>query len=329
VKGRFMHSSAAPSTPAVGAAWALFAVFCFSVNDMLVKWVSGDYALHQVVLIRSVVGLAFVLAFIVPFSGGLGALRTRRLGLHVLRGLCVVAANMFFFLGIAAIPLAEAVAIFFVSPLIIAVFSVIFLHERVGPGRWAAIAIGLIGVAVVIRPGTAAFQVAALLPMLAAVGYAGLHMLTRYIRDTEGASAMVFWVQATFIVVSGAIGLALGDGRFEGAGHPSLEFLVRAWVWPLWPDLIVMIALGVVSSLGGYAISQAYRLSEAALVAPFEYAAMPLAVMWGIVFFNEWPDGVALAGIFLILLSGLVFVWREARAGRRRAPAPLGVRESR
>jgi len=220
-------------TPALrGALSALIAVFCFSVNDMAIKFLSDGYALHQIVLIRSMIGIVFLLCVVVPLTGGLGALRTRRLGMHFLRGGCVVFANLTFFLGLASLPLAEGVAIFFVSPLIITVFSVIFLRETVGPWRWAAIAVGLVGVVVVLRPGTDAFRLAALLPMVAAVGYAALHMLTRYIGRTESAAAMSFYIQLTFIMVSAGFGLAFGDGKFAGSSDPSIAFMFRAWSWP-------------------------------------------------------------------------------------------------
>lgn len=120
-------------------ALALGASFFFSINDMAIKFLSGDYALHQIVLIRSVIGLVILLAVIVPLEGGYSILKTNRLFMHFLRGLCVVIANMTFFVALAAMPLADAVAIFFVSPLVITVFSVIFLGETVGPRRWVAV----------------------------------------------------------------------------------------------------------------------------------------------------------------------------------------------
>ena len=302
-----------PRSPAaIGAASAVIAVVCFSVNDVVIKFVSGDYPLHEVVMVRSMIGLA-ALAAIIGATSGWGVFRTRRLGMHLLRGACVVFANMCFFLGLAALPLAEGVAIFFVSPLIITVFSVIFLRERVGPARWAAIAVGLVGVAIILRPGTEAFRPAALLPVAAAFGYATLHILTRHIGRTETTAAMSFWIQVTFVLVSILFGLAMGDGRFAGSADPSLDFLFRGWVWPTARDLGLFAIVGLASAAGGFFISHAYRTSEAALVAPFEYIALPLSVFWGFTVFGEVPDGVAWAGMALILASGLVMIWREAR----------------
>ena len=296
----------------IGAAYALAAVLCFSVNDVGIKFLSDSYALHQVVFIRAVIGTLIFAAFIMPFAGGFSLLRTRRPLVHLIRGLCVVSANMCLFLGLAALPIADATAIFFVSPLVITVFSVIFLHETVGTRRWLSIAVGFIGVLVIVKPGTAAFQLASLLPIAAAFLYATLHMLTRKIGGTESAPTMAFYIQLTFVIASALFGLGLGDGRFAGMGHPSLEFLFRAWVWPEPGDWPILIVLGVSGMLGGLFISQAYRLSEAAFAAPFEYVAMPMAIMWGVTVFGTWPDSTAWIGIALIVGSGLYLLWRES-----------------
>ncbi|MDJ0825888.1 MAG: DMT family transporter [Rhodobacter sp.] len=298
----------------IGALCALGAAFCFSVNDVAIKFLSGDYALHQIVLIRAAVGSCFTLGVIVPLSGGWRLLRTRRLGMHILRGCFIVFANMSFFLGLAVMPLADAVAVFFVAPLVITVFSVVFLGEIVGPRRWLAVAVGLAGVVVMLRPGAESFQWAALLPLAAAVGYAGLHMITRLIGPTESAATMSVYIQATFILVSGGIGLAVGDGRLD-PGDGALSFLLRAWVWPSPGDWWLLGFLGLLISVGGFLISQAYRVSEAAFAAPFEYAAMPLAVFWGVLVFGDWPDAVAWTGIVLIVGAGLFLLWREAVQG--------------
>ncbi|WP_172297526.1 DMT family transporter [Pseudoruegeria sp. HB172150] len=306
--------------PVLGMICAAAAILCFSFNDMAIKFLSGGYALHQVVLIRSSIALVFFFAVILPLAGGLQILRTRHPVMHAIRGVCVVATNMFFFLGVAALPLADAVAITFISPLLITVFSVIFLGEHVGPRRWAAIAIGLIGVLIVLRPGTSAFQPAALLPLISAFAYTTMHMFTRRLGASDSAVSMTFYLQLTFVLVSGSIGLAVGDGRFAGSDSASLEFFFRAWIWPEPLDWLLLAVIGLLSLSGGFFISQAYRLSEAALVAPFEYIAMPLAVFWGALVFGEWPDLAAWVGILLIIGSGLFMIWREARTGR--APGP-------
>ena len=299
------------NTAVFGSLSAIIAVFCFSTNDVAIKFISKDYALHLVVLIRSLVGLAVLFLFIVPLSGGIKVLHTNRLGLHLVRGFCVVFANITFFLGLAALPLAEGVAIFFISPLLITIFSVVFLKETVGPRRWAAVTLGLIGVLVILRPGSETFQTASLLPLSAAFGYATLHMLTRYIGKTESAASMSFYIQLTFLVICLMLGLTIGDGKFSGWNDPSLEFLFRAWSWPSSDHYSILILIGTTSAFGGFFISQAYRISEAAVVAPFEYIALPIAIFWGVIVFGEFPDKTTFIGIALILGSGLYIVWRE------------------
>jgi drug/metabolite transporter (DMT)-like permease len=307
----------------LGALCATISVVFFSVNDVAIKFLSGGYALHQVVLIRSVIGLLIILAVIAPLTNGWSIARTKRLPMHMLRGLCVVFANMTFFLGLAAMPLADAVAIFFVSPLVITIFSVLFLGETVGPRRWAAIAVGFVGVLIMLRPGSAAFQLASLLPLAAAFCYAGIHIITRRIGGTESAATMAFYIQIMFIVVSLAMGLALGDGRFDTQSDPSLTFLLRAWSWPVPADYPVFVIIGIGIAVAGYLISQAYRVTEASFIAPFEYLALPMSVVWGMLFFDEFPGGIDYLGMSLILGAGLFAIWRDARSKPATLQRPL------
>ena len=303
--------------PYVGAIWASIAAVAFSLMDMLIKFLSGGYPLYQITFLRTFVAFAIIFGIILPLTGSYSDLRTRNLKTHMLRGGFVVVANLFFFLGLATMPLAEAVAIFFVSPLLIAFFSIIFLGDTVGPRRWAAIAVGLIGVLVVLRPGTDAFQLAAIFPVIAAACYGMLHILTRRIGASESVVALVVYTQMVMFLVSIVAGLGLGHGAFDVFDHPSAAFLLRAWVWPSPFDLVLIGSIGAAITVGGFAISAAYSKSEPAFIAPFEYIAMPFAIFWGVTIFDEWPDRAAVLGIVLILGSGLVLIWREAVARRR------------
>ena len=306
-----MPGAGAPSTIVIGIACAALSSMAFTLNDAAIKYLSSGFPLHEITLLRAVIAMIITLAIIMPLEGGYRNLRTNRPWLHVSRGLLVVAANMTFFLSLATIPLSEATAIFFVAPLVITVFSVIFLGEEVGVHRWLGVVVGLAGAVIMLRPGTASFQYAALLPLAAALCYAGLHTLTRKIGATEKASTMAFYIQLSFICVSGLVGLAFGDGRFADTGGGATEFLLRAWVWPAPADYPFLLGIGAASAVGGYLISQAYRLCEAAVIAPFEYLALVLAIVWGIWFFDEWPDMIAWIGIGLVLCGGLYVFWRE------------------
>ena len=297
----------------LGIASAMGASAFFSINDSSIKFLSGGYALHQIVLIRSFIGMSVIVALVLASAAGLRAFRTRRLGLHLLRGSFVVTSNLCFFLGLAAMPIADAVALFFIAPLLITALSVPMLGEKVGPRRWVAVGVGLLGVIVMLRPGMGMFHAAMLLPLIAALCYAMLHMLTRRMGATESAATLTLYVQMTFVGVSILSGLVLGGGAFATDANLSLAFLTRAWDWPAPADFPIFLLSGFAAAFGSLLITHAYRSCEAALVAPFEYVYMPLAIVFGVVIFGEWPDPVAWAGMTLICGAGLYVVWRETR----------------
>jgi drug/metabolite transporter (DMT)-like permease len=284
-----------------------------SINDVAIKALSGDYALHQVILTRALLGLLF-LAVIIPVTRtSFRTLITRRPRGHLLRVMFVLISNVTYFIALAAMPLADAVAIAFVSPLMVTVLSVIVLHEQVGPRRWAAVAVGMLGVVIMFRPGAGVFQPAAILVLISALGYAATNLMTRHMKETESAFALNFYVQIGFIIVSSAMGLTFGDGHLATSGDPSIAFLFRGWIWPPITDWPAFLATSLSVTIGGLLVGQAYRTGEAALIAPFEYVAVPLAVIWGVVFFATFPDVYAWIGIALIVGAGLYTLWRETR----------------
>ena len=216
----------------IGIACAVAGSASLSVNDVALKFLSGGYALHQIVLIRALIGICLLLAMMPLLGTGFHQIRTRRVGAHVLRVSLILMSNMTFFLGLAAMPLAEAVAIAFVSPLLVTAMSVLVLGEQVGPRRWTAVAVGMVGVIVMIRPGSDVFQPASLLVLFAAFTYAGTQIMTRHMRETESAITMNFFVQVGFITLGAVMGLTVGAGQFAGSADPSLAFLFRPWIWP-------------------------------------------------------------------------------------------------
>ena len=308
----------------LGIACVVAAVTIFVLQDALIKWLSGDYPLHEIVLVRAVSAVCVTL-FVMRLEGGIHLLRTRRLGLHLARAGLLVIANSAFFLALAAMTIAEATSIFFVAPLLITALSALMLHDAVGPRRWAAVCIGLAGVVVMLRPGEGALRLVALLPIVAAAAYALMQIITRRLGSTERASTIAFYAQSGFIVVSVVVGLAAGHGRFAPEDDPSLAFLLRAWTVPSALDAALFLGIGVINGIGGYLMSQAYRISRPSVLAPFEYVALPMAVAWGVVFFGDWPDWVTWAGMALICGSGLYVLHREAVVGRRRRAADRGA----
>lgn len=309
----------------------LIGVLCISVNDLLIKALSGGYPLHQLIFARSALGLLLTL-IVVQFEGGFAILRTQRPWLHALRGLLIVAANMAFFLALAVLPLADATALFFAAPLFITVLSIFVLGEKVGPLRMGAVVVGFVGVVIMQRPwvDAGALQVSRwvlLLPVLAALLYAFNQLLTRKLGVASKASALAVYIQSAFVVVSLGFFVVAGDGRFaQAASNASVTFLLRAWVWPGAGDWWVFIGLGVNAAIIGYCLSQAYRLADAATVAPFEYIGLPLAVFWGFLVFGDLPVIEVWVGIVLILSSGLFVFLRERQKARILAHAQIKAR---
>lgn len=305
-----------PSLPPVnttltGILLALGGSLTLSINDVAIKFLSGDYPLHEVILVRATIGLVF-LTFLIRLSGqSFSLFRTRRWKDHLIRVSIVMVSNVTYFLGLAALPLADAVAVAYVSPLIVTLLSVVLLGETVGPRRWAAVAVGMIGVLIMLRPGSGVIQPAAILVLISAFCYASSHMMTRRMRDTESAITLSFYVQIGFVIVSSSMGLVAGDGKFSGSSDPSVAFLLRPWIVPAVSDIPAFIATGVAVAIGGLMVSQAYRMCEAGLIAPFEYVGMPMAIFWGVMIFGSWPDTTAWIGIALICGAGLYTLWRE------------------
>lgn len=297
--------------PLVGILLALGGSLVFSINDMAIKFLSGGYPLHQVVLVRAIIGLVFLTVLISLTGRNWRQLRTRRPRTHLLRVMVVVTSNATYFLGLAALPLADAVAMAFVAPVFITLLSIVMLREKVGPHRWAVVAAGLIGTFIMMRPGQDGIQPAAILILISALCYALGQLMARGMRETESAIALSFYIQVGFLVTSAAMGLWAGDGHMAGSADPSLTFLLRAWVMPPVSDWPIFLATGLAVAVGSLMIAQAYRTLEAAVVAPFEYAAVPMALLWGVLVFGTFPDTQGLIGMALIVGAGLYTLWRE------------------
>lgn len=315
---------------ALGIAFVLAGVFSISINDMLMKRLSGDYPLHEIVFFRSFIAVLITLV-IVHFEGGLAMLKTDRWGIHLLRGALVVVANMTFFLALAALPLADVTALFFAAPLFITLLSIPILGEKVGPVRLTAVFIGFLGVVIMQRPWESGdalevSRVVLLLPVIAALTYAITQLMTRKLGATAKASVLAIYIQAIFTMVSVLFFIFAGDGSLMPEDpSPSMAFLLRAWSVPVGADLWMLIAMGVNGSVIGYCLSQAYRIADAATVAPFEYAGLAMAVFWGLVIFGDLPEWEVWVGIALILASGLFVFFRE-RAKAKVAQRPMPKR---
>lgn len=303
------------NTTAKAVACVVSGMTLITLQDVTVKWLSASYPLYEIIFSRACVAILLILA-IMALEGTLSTIRHGRVRWCIGRGCIMVAANVLFFLAVVAMPLAEAIAILFVSPLIVTLLSVPILGEKVGWQRWLAVCVGFAGVVVMLRPGSGLTGFASALPILAACAYSCVVLMTRRLGATEKASTMSFYLQACFVVAGVAAGVGFGDGRFAGSEDPSLRFLFRSWAWPTLFDLGLFAACGVLIGMGNFLMTQAYRIGEATMVAPFEYVALPMAVLWGYLLWHDLPDAVAVVGITLIAGSGLFVFYRETRHGR-------------
>ena len=303
-----------PSKSGYAILFIVLGMFFISVNDMVIKRFSGEYPLHQMVFLRSAIGLLFTL-ILIQLEGGWRILKTDQPGLHALRAVMVFASNMTYFAALAVLPLPDATALFFIAPIMITVLSIPILGERVGSRRWGAVIVGFCGTLIMVRAqGSTRGDVSIwiyLLPILAAFFYATMQVLTRKLAKTK-ASAMAFYIQITFVLFCGISGLIVGNGQFaDGVQHPSLVFLLRAWIVPSAADMSYFVLIGILATGVGYCLSQAYRSAPAATVAPFEYVLLPMSIMWGWVIFADWPGLPVWFGSAIIIAAGLYVIWRE------------------
>ena len=303
-----------PSKSGYAIMFIVLGMFFISANDMVIKRFSGEYPLHQMVFLRSAIGLFFTL-ILIHLEGGWRILKTDQPGLHALRAMMVFASNMTYFSALAVLPLPDATALFFIAPIMITVLSIPILGERVGPRRWGAVIVGFCGTLIMVRAqGSTQGDISIWiypLPILAAFFYATMQVLTRKLAKTK-ASAMAFYIQITFVLFCGISGLIVGNGQVVGGvQHPRLVFLLRAWLVPTAADMSYFVLIGILATGVGYCLSQAYRSAPAATVAPFEYVLLPLSIVWGWVIFADWPGLPVWFGSAIIIAAGLYVIWRE------------------
>ncbi|WP_420392268.1 DMT family transporter [Acuticoccus sp.] len=225
-----------------------------------------------------------------------------------LAGAFTSVATLVFFWGLQVLPLANAVAIFFVAPLILTAFGALFLGERVGLHRGAAVVVGLVGALIVIRPNFLEFGWIAILPLIAATAFAAVMTTLRSARlALDGFRTQL--VTGAFAGGILAIGLVLGT---------LLDISVFEVSVPAADLVPLIVALGVLGTLGGAMMVFAMRFGEASLLAPLQYVEIVAAVMLGYLVFHEWPDALTFLGMAIILAAGLYTVHRERRRVRNR-----------
>ena len=323
----FRNSPTAPDHPIAGILLCMAGLFLFSIQDVLIKSLSDDYSVLQIVVIRGIVAVLPILLFILIKIGARG-LRTGKPKLLFLRGVLSFCAYLTYYLALAALPLVEVVTIVFSAPIMVTVLSAVILKEPVGVHRWTMIGIGFIAIIIVVGPSGDFRHLATILALVAALAYACQNLVTRLIGGGENPWTVTLYSMLSFIIggtlaggliaALGAFGLlaALGDG---GA---SMQFLLRPWVLPPLRDLLVMIFIGVNGAVAFYCLVKAYWSAPVSVVAPFEYTYIIWAAILGYLIWGEIPPAHGLVGVALLIACGVYIFHREAQLAKIAAAQP-------
>ena len=272
----------------------LFAGLCFSTLDASAKWLVRDHPLFVVVWARYF-GQTMVVIPLAWHRAGPGFWRTRHLGMQLARSAFLVAATMCFFGALRYVPLAEGTAIMFLSPMIAVVLSMPVLGEKPTRPRWIAAIVGFLGILMLVRPGAAVFQPAALLLVLAALFNTLYQLLTRKLPDDSPHTTLFYSALVGTAVLSAA--LPFGETPAQ-VTHT---------------DILFLLLLGLLAGLGHWAFTAALLAAPAALVAPFTYIHMVWATMYGYFVFGQLPDAISALGMAVIVATGVGLALRERR----------------
>ena len=286
------------NAPLKGIALMIIAVGLFSLMDTIAKYLARSYPVPGIVWARYAASFVLLTALLAA-HGRLGLMRTRRPGIQVLRGALLAASTFLYFTSLRFLPMAEAAAIGFVLPLFVAVLAVPMLGERLDAARMVAIGIGLAGALLVVRPGTAIFTPYAVLPVVMAFANALYQILTRKIAGVEPPLTSLFY---------GAL-----------VGTVAFSFVAPfAWVTPSgWWHWTLIAVIGTLATAGHFILIRAFDYAPATLLSPFVYTQLVWAMGLGLIVFGDFPDAWALAGMGVIVASGLALAARQRLAVRK------------
>jgi len=277
--------------PFKGIALILASTVFLGASDVTAKYLSATLPSIEIAWIRFLVFALIMAPSMLPGSP-LYALRTKNLGLQLMRGTALLGSSLFFISGLRFLPIAEASATGFVAPLFVTALSIVFLGESVGLRRWIATAVGLIGVLIILRPGSGAFHPAAVFPLVSAFAWACTLIMTRMMSGMERAVTTMTYSSIAGVCILSAL-------------VPSV------WVTPSWHDILFGIFIGVASTAGQWIVVLAFRYADASVLAPFSYSQLLWVSMLGFLIFGEVPDIWTVTGAAFIVASGLYTAHRE------------------
>ena len=277
--------------PLRGITLLLVSSIFLGTSDATSKYLSTTLPSIEIAWIRFLVFALIMIPAMVPGSPFF-ALRTQRPMLQVTRGMALLGSSLLFISGLRFLPIAEASATSFVSPLFVTALSIFFLGEKVGLRRWLATAVGLLGVLIVLRPGTSAFHPAAFFPVVSAFAWACTLILTRKMSGQERTVVTMTY--------SSIVGFAV-----------LCALVPVVWVTPSWHDILLGLIIGVASTAGQWIVVLAFRYADASVLAPFSYIQLLWVTLLGFVIFGEVPDVWTVVGAAFIVASGLYTAHRE------------------
>src|SRR5438270_7866183 len=277
--------------PFRGIALILASTVFLGISDVTAKYLSATLPSIEIAWIRFLVFALIMSPAMVPGSP-LFALQSRRPGLQLMRGAALLGSSLFFISGLRFLPIAEASATGFVAPLFVTALSIFFLGESVGLRRWIATAVGLIGVLIILRPGSGAFHPAAVFPLVSALAWACTLIMTRMMSGRDRAITTMTYSSIAGVCVLSAL----------------VPFV---WVTPSWHDILFGIFIGVASTAGQWIVVLAFRYADASVLAPFSYSQLLWVSILGFVIFGEIPDIWTVVGAVFIVASGLYTAHRE------------------
>ena len=288
-------------SPLAAAGWMLAAVASFSLMDAGMKLLSAHYPPLQVTLLRGAASLPFVLVWVLA-SAGVRSIVPVRWGLHLLRGVLGMVMIGCFVYALRRMALSTAYTLYFVAPLLVAALSVPLLGEKVGPRRWTAIGIGLLGVVVVLRPGVDGLvSLPGLMVLLAATAYAIAAVTVSLLTRTDTPQSMVVWFLAIMAV---------------GAGLAAIP----GWVPLRWEHAALILGMGLAGAFGQIALTSAFMRGDASMIAPLEYTGLVWVIAWDWLLWQTLPDTATWTGAAIIVASGLYLLRRERTVGATRTP---------
>jgi drug/metabolite transporter (DMT)-like permease len=276
----------------------------FTVQDTILKFVSGSYPLTQAMVLRGIVALP-ILGLMVWATTGLSAL-ARDLGFVYARAVVLFVAYFAYYLAFPALPLADAAALYFTVPLFVVILAGPYLGERSNWKVWTSITIGLIGVVVMLRPGEGLFEPAALLSLFSALAYAIGQMMARKHNTTTSAWVFAFHQTVLFLLIGLVLAWYFDLLGLKDAAHPSIKFLVRPWIMPSRIDGALMCACGIIAAFGSVLLIKGYQMAPANLAAAFEFTALPFLAVLGFLVFEEIPKISTFIGSGFIVAAGFL-----------------------